>query len=82
MSAELRCIVDTTPTDAVVRALEELLVRARNGEIRGLVAAYETKGEYGHAMAWGPDANVIALVGELHLAQFSVLVEAGRVKPP
>jgi hypothetical protein len=81
VKSPLRLIQDTTPSAAVVRCLEALLERAREGEIRGLVVAFESKGTQGHAMAWEPDVTPMALVGELHLAQFSVLLEAGRVKP-
>lgn len=82
MSAKLSVIRDESPVECVVKALEEALERARNGELRGLVLAWDAKGSFGHHVALGRDSTPMAIVGELALAQFTVLIESGRIKPP
>lgn len=82
MTAALHVIRDDTPFEPAVRCLETLLERAKAGELRAVVVVFETKEHTGHAFAWGRETNPMGLVGELHLAQFSVLCDAGRVTPP
>lgn len=82
MSAPLRLIQDESPVECVVKALEDLLVQARKGDVRGLVMVFDTKGTIGHHIAFGKDASTSAIVGELDLAKFTVHVETGRIKPP
>lgn len=69
--------------DVVVQVLEEALARAARGEIRGVVVAYDLgDGEIEHRVAWGPGSSPIAIVGELELAKFDILVADGRLTPP
>lgn len=71
------------PVPDVVETLESLLERARKGEVRAVVACFEVVGDAtGHVYAWGQRSLPMALVGELDLAQFSIFVSTGRVKPP
>ena len=84
MTATLRKLPTfTEPVGGVVSTLEDLLARAKTGEVRAVVACYELVGDAtAHAFAWGDRALPMALVGEMNLAAFSMHVSTGRVKPP
>ncbi len=56
------------PEQKVIETLEDLLARAKSGEIISVAAAYELRGGYsGHVATFGAWANRPLLVGKLHV---------------
>lgn len=82
MTTKLRSLPTfTEPVQGIVDMLEDLLRRAKSGEVRAIVACYEIdNGATAHNFGWGARALPMALVGELNLAMFSIHVAEGRVK--
>ena len=82
MTATLRQIPTfTEPVAGIVDMLENLLARAKAGEIRAIAACYEVTGEgTAHTFGWGKRTLPMALVGEMNLAMFAMHVADGRLK--
>jgi hypothetical protein len=73
----------TYRSDDAVRILEELLEKAKTGEVRAVAVAYEyADGATGHQAAFGKFANRTLMVGKLQvMAQHIVLNECLEWKP-
>lgn len=68
---------------SVVEQLEDMLAKAKAGQIRAVAAVYEyTDGTGGWAAAFGSWSHRVAMIGRLHvLAQQIVLNEVLEFKP-
>ena len=78
-----RLVHKNEPVPEIVEALECALERAKKGELRGVVVAFYTDGHAtGHNYGWAEGVTREALVGELQLAQFSMLIAMGRIRQP
>lgn len=72
MTAAKSAIREVAPlkfsSEAVVKELEELLEKAKTGEIRAIAAVYEYRdGTGGWTSAFGSWVHRVAMVGRLHV---------------
>jgi len=79
----LHVITNRKSNEALVEILENLLARAKVGEIiAGVFVGYTSAHATLHHCALGNRVTHEAMVGEMWLAQFTMMVETGRIVPP
>lgn len=72
-------LAQVTPLDfatgGVIEMLEEMLAKAKAGQIRAVAMAYEySDGDVGHSAQFGHFANRSAVVGRLHVCAQHIIM--------